>query len=479
MQACADIVARLAAALGARVVETHISWILLGDEFAYKLKKPVRLPFVDYSTLERRRHFCEEEVRLNRRLAPTLYLGVARITGTPTAPEIDGTGATLDHAVRMRRFPDGALFSEQLEAGTLDTAAVDRFAQQLARFHAAAPRAGPGPDQQPELLRRRALAALQGARAVLGEAGHTALHAWLEAQWDAVQPLWTQRLAAGLVREGHGDLHLANIVRLGEDIAAFDCIEFDPALRWIDILDDAGFAFMDFVARGRADLGWRFLDGWLEHSGDYPGLPLLRFYTVVRALVRAQVEHLRSPGSAAALRYARSARDWIRPPAPRLVITHGLPGSGKTFVSQGLLQRLGAIRIRSDVERKRLFGLQALDDSRAHGLDLYTAEVTRRTYARLLELARMVLQAGFPVVLDAAFLRRGERQAARDLAGELGVSCAIAACEAPPEVLRQRLLARRDDASEADVAVLDKLHAAAEPLDAAELACRYREGGGA
>lgn len=479
MQACADLVARLAATLGARVVETHISWVLLGDEFAYKLKKPVHLPFVDYSTPELRRHFCEEEVRLNQRLAPTLYLGVARITGTPAAPEIDGGGETLDHAVRMRRFPDGALFSEQLEAGTLDAAAVDRFALQLARFHAAAPRALPGPEQQPGLLLRRALAALEGARAVLGEAGHAELRAWIAAQWQVVQPLWMQRLAAGLVREGHGDLHLANIVRLGDDaIAAFDCIEFDAALRWIDVLDDAGFAFMDFVARGRADLGWRFLAGWLEHSGDYQGLPLLRFYTVVRALVRAQVEHLRSAGSAAALRYARSALDWIRPPAARLVLTHGLPGSGKTWNSQRLLEHEGAIRIRSDVERKRLFGLQALDDSRAQGLDLYTPDATRRTYARLLELARGVLQAGFTVVLDAAFLRRAERQAARDLAGELGVPCAILACEAPAEVLRQRLLARKGDASEADVGVLDKLHGAAEPLDADERACLYRERGG-
>lgn len=471
--ATAAIARRLARTLGAQVIETHISWVLLAPELAYKLKKPVRLPFVDYSTLAQRKHFCEEEVRLNRRLAPSLYLGVSRVSGTPRQPALDGAGDTLDYAVRMRRFPDGALFSEQLEAGTLDAQAIDRFALQLGRFHAAAPRTTAAPGGEPGLLPRRALAALDGARPVLGEEAFAALRAWIPAEWDRVAPLYASRLAAGFVREGHGDLHLANIVRLGEDIAAFDCIEFDAALRWIDVLDDAAFAFMDLVARGRADLGWRFLNGWLEHTGDYQGLPLLRFYTLARALVRAQVEHLRAPGCPAARRYAHSALAWSQPPAPRLYFTHGLPGSGKTFVSQRLLEREGAIRIRSDVERKRLHGLQALDDSRARGVALYTPDVTARTYLRLLQLAEGALRAGFPVVLDAAFLRHDERQAARDLAARLGLPCAIVACEAPLAVLKERLQARRGDASEADVAVLERLRTAAEPLRADELAGAY------
>lgn len=459
----------LARSLGAELVETHISWILLAGDLAYKLKKPVRLPFVDYSTVALRQHFCEEEVRLNRRLAPGLYLGVSRVTGTPDAPEFDGRGPVLDHAVRMKRFPAGALFSDQLQAGTLPVAAVDRFARILADFHAQAQPVAAGLDPDGSLPLRRAQAALAGAQPLFEAAQASALADWLERQWQDLRGTWLARLAQGRVCDGHGDLHLANVVLVDGEVCAFDCIEFDPALRAVDPIDDAAFALMDFAARGRADLGWRFFDAWLERTGEYEGLALLRFQLVSRALVRAHVEHLRAAGSEDAQRYARAALGWLRTD-PRLFITTGLPGSGKTFASQALLERRGAVRIRSDVERKRTFGLDALADTRAHGVDAYTPEATRRTYERLLALARPALQAGFPVVLDAAFLRRDERTAARGLARELGVPFAIVACEAPLEVLRARLRARTHDASEADEQVLDRLAAAAQPLDPSERA---------
>ena len=452
---------QLARALDAELVETHISWVLLAPELAYKLKKPVRLPFVDYSTLERRRHCCEEEVRLNRALAPTLYLDVARITGTPEAPAIDGPGPAFEYAVRMKRFPPGALFCERLQAGALDPAAVDRFAQRLADFHAKAPAASPLLDADGMRPLRRAQAALAGAQPLFDAPAAAALARWLEAEWDPALRL--QRLREGRVREGHGDLHLANVVALEADVAAFDCIEFDPALRSRDLVDDAAFALMDFAARGRADLGWRFFNAWLEHTGDYEGIALLRFWLVSHALVRAQVERLRGD-EAAARSYAQAASGWTRPPAARLFITSGLPGSGKTFASQRALERTGAVRIRSDVERKRLLGLPALADTRALGVDAYTTPVTERTYARLLALARIALRAGFPVVLDAAFLRRDERARAQALARELQLPFSILSCEAPLEVLRARLSMRTGDASEADVAVLERLRAAAEPL---------------
>jgi uncharacterized protein len=458
------LIQRLAAQLDAQVVETHISWVLLAAGVAYKVKKPVRLPFVDYSSLERRRHFCEEEVRLNRRLAPGLYLGVSRITGPADQPVIDGPGAPQEYAVRMRRFPAGALFSEQVQAGTLLPESVDRLAERLAQFHASAARSKATPDGKAPGGRDRALAALDGCRALLRPQEEEALRAWIEAQALSLQSLWNDRQLQGCVRECHGDLHLANIISLPGDVAAFDCIEFDPALRWIDIVDDAAFALMDFAARGRPDLGWRFINGWLERTGEYEALPALRFSVVYRALVRAQVEHLRTAGSAGARRYAATALAWSRPEAPHLTVTHGLPGSGKTFVSQQLLERQHAVRIRSDVERKRLFGAGALDDSRAAGLDLYTGDADRRTYQRLFDMARIALQAGFPVVLDAAFLRHEERRQASALAHRLHVPFVIVACKAPLRVLRRRLLQRRDDASEADVAVLEKLRAAAEPL---------------
>ncbi|CAN5511856.1 bifunctional aminoglycoside phosphotransferase/ATP-binding protein [soil metagenome] len=469
-----SMVTALAGSLGAERVETHISWVLLAGENAYKIKKPVRLPFVNYASLQARRHFCEEELRLNRRLAPRLYLGVARITGTPQAPVLDASGPALEYAVHMRRFPKGALFGEQLEAGTLDGLDVDRLAILMADFHASQPSAEPAQGfASAERRQLAALAALKGALPVASPAEQAQLQAWLTSEAARLAPLWTLRLKEGRVRECHGDLHLDNVVSLEGGVAAFDGIEFDPALRWIDVLDDIAFAVMDFVARGRRDFAFRLLNLWLDRTGDHAALPALRFSVVYRALVRAQVAHLHGPAHAAvARRYLDTALSWMqpaRPPGQKLFITHGLPGSGKTFESQRLLEREGAIRLRSDVERKRLFGLDMLEDSRARGLDVYQPDATARTYAHLFRLARLALQAGYPVILDAAFLHRAERAQALALAVEMGVPFSIIDCKAPPQLLRERLQARRGDASEANVAVLERLSLSAEPLTSEEL----------
>lgn len=466
----AELVTALARSLGAELITTHISWVLLAAETAYKIKKPVHLPFVDYSTLPARRHFCEEEVRLNQRLAPGLYLGVTPITGTPASPGIDGAGPVLEYAVRMRRFPPGALFSERIAAGTLDSQDVDELAALLAGFHESAPRAAAGQGFSGADQRRCiALAALEGVRPWGSDAALASLQAWLRAEADTLRPLWTSRQAGGFVRECHGDLHLANLVRLDGGVAAFDGIEFDPGLRWIDVLDDVAFVVMDLAARHRQDLCFRFFNAWLDRTGDHAGLPALRFSVVYRALVRAQVEHMRSAGSAAARRYLATALAWIQPGQAGLTIMHGLPGSGKTWASQRLLEQQGAIRLRSDVERKRLYGLGMQENSRARGLDLYNADATARTYGQLFSAARVALQSGYPVILDAAFLQRAERDQAHALAQDLGVPYSIVHCEAPLSVLRQRLLARRGDASEADLAVLAHLRAGTETLAPDEL----------
>ena len=465
------LVGALAAQLGAELIETHISWVLLAGDSAYKIKKPLRLPFVDYSALQARRHFCEEELRLNHRLAPSLYLGLARITGTPQAPQLDGSGPALEYAVHMQRFPKGALFAEQLAAATLSHLDVDALADLLADFHnTQAPAEAATPFASAQGRQTAAQAALKGALAVASAAEQAQLHDWIESEAAALHPLWTQRRQAGRVRECHGDLHLNNVVILTGSVAAFDGIEFDPALRWTDVLDDIAFPVMDFMAHGRADLAWRLLNRWLDGTGDHAGLPALRFSLLYRALVRAQVEQLNGPAhEAIARRYLDTGLALVQAGPPRLFITHGLPGSGKTFASQKLLEREGAIRLRSDVERKRLFGLDMLADSRASGLDLYQPEVTARTYAALFSRARAALKAGWPVVLDAAFLQRAERAQARALADELGVPFSIIDCQAPPEVLRERLQARRGDASEATAEVLDPLRRSAEPLTSEEL----------
>jgi uncharacterized protein len=466
-----DLVQALARALRAQLLETHISWVLLAGDTAYKIKKPLCLPFVDYSTLDSRRHFCEEELRLNRRLAPSLYLGVTRITGEHQAPRLDGAGPVLEYAVRMRRFPAGALFDEQIAAGTLQPHDIDRLAAVLARFHRQAPRA-PAPSGFASAERRHAaaLAALGGVQSIATPAELASLRHWLDTEARALHPLWTARLADGWVRECHGDLHLANLVRLDGDVVAFDCIEFDPALRWIDVIDDVAFIVMDFEAHHRRDFAFRFLNAWLDRTGAHGGLPALRFAVVYRALIRAQVTSLRNAADdSVARRYLQTALAWMSGAGARLVITHGLSGSGKTVASQRLLERAGAIRLRSDVERKRLFGLEMTDDSRSQGLTIYDTATTARTYATLFGIARDALKAGYPVIVDAAFLRRTERAQALALARGVGVPFSILHCEAPTPVLRERLQARRGDASEANVAVLEHQLEIAEPLSADEL----------
>lgn len=467
----ADEVRRLAASLGAECLQTHISWVLLAGEHAWKIKQPVRLPFVDYGTLAARRRFCEEELRLNRRLAPGLYLGLDTIVQGPSGPGLGGPGPVLDVAVRMRRFAQDDLFSARLAAGRLGPAEIDALATLLCDFHAAAPVAAPSTGFGcADRRRTTALAACAGAAQWLeGPGAASQAEGWLDAQAIRLEPLWQARLRAGRVREVHGDLHLDNLVWLDGKPAAFDGIEFDPALRWIDVLDDIAFTVMDLAAAGSRALAFRLLNHWLDALGEHDAVPSLRFAAAVRALVRAQVMGLRGD-VARARTYAGAAQGWMAPGSPRLCITHGLPGSGKTWRSQAWLEREGAIRLRSDVERKRLAGLAPLADSRAAGIDLYTPGMTRRTYERLLQLAETALRAGHPVVLDGAYLRRSERRRAQRLADSLRVPFSILACEAPDAVLRERLASRRGDASEADASVLDRLLATAEPLEPDERA---------
>lgn len=466
------------------LVETHVSRVLLGPEFVYKLKKPVRLGFLDFSTQACRRRCCEEELRLNRRLAPTLYLGLADVRGSigqprleAPAPESPRTGDVIDCAVKMARFAPDAELLPRLARGEPLAEALDAFAVRLAAFHAAAPVAAPeGPWGRPAEAIAAVRAALQGAAQALGEAARP-LADWVEQEARRVEALLARRLHDGKVREGHGDLHLGNLVALPDGVTAFDCIEFDPALRWIDVLSDASFLVMDLCAHGRGDLGHRFLNAYLDHSGEHEGLGVLRFYLVYRALVRAQVALLRQrqPGGTqegGAARYLALARSLTRPRRPRLLITHGLPGSGKSWLSQALLERRGAIRLRSDVERKRLYGLGPLESSSARVAEgIYGPEATQRTYARLEQLARDSLAAGFPTIVDAAFLRRDERERFAALARAMGCPYALLHCEAPLPVLRERVRAHQaegKDASEADVAVLERLHRAQEPLEAWE-----------
>jgi hypothetical protein len=480
----AEIVAALQRRFEARrveshVIETHISWVLVAGACAYKIKKPVRFGFLDFSTLDAQHHFCKEEVRLNRRLVPALYIGVVPVHAAATGPALGAHGPVIEYAVKMHRLPPLSLASERLARGALDAGQLARLAWRLAAFHRAAPVADAGSSfGRAERVRGDAVRALDGLEPLVGRQACSPLRAWLQSQAGALAGRWEQRLAAGRVREGHGDLHLDNVLVQEPDVSAFDCIEFDPALRWIDVMNDIAYLVMDLLAHGRRDLAFAFLDAYLEASGDHDGLDVLRFYQVYRAVVRALVTALRERGHVAgdglhAADYLRLAGQLAEPGRARLLITHGLPGAGKTHVTQQLLERAGAIRLRSDVERKRMAGLAASASSRASG-DLYTRSATEATYGRLAELARTTLTAGYPTIVDAAFLRRPQRDALRGLAAELQVPFSILDCNAPLPLLRERVLARQahgGDASEADVAVLERLAACEEPLATDERAC--------
>jgi hypothetical protein len=472
-----------------RVAETHISWVLLTGDYAYKVKKPLRLSFLDYSTLERRHALCEEELRLNRRLAPELYLGVSTITGTPQSPRVDGSGTPLEYAVRMRQFSPDDELAALLATGSATETDLGGLGTIIARFHAAAATAparsvfgAPATVQRvtsdnfAELRTLPESTAWQDRLAAL-ERRVGSLHAGLRA-------LMVERRAQGRIRECHGDLHCGNVVRWAGALTPFDGIEFDPALRFVDVVNDVAFLTMDLAERGHPALRRAVLQAWAETLGDWAALPLLPYYETYRALVRAKVDALRAlqfdaaePARAAAvadcLRYLDWAEARVAPARPVLVLTCGLSGSGKTWLARRLGTHLGALHLRSDVERKRLAGLGAHADSRSPpDAGIYTREFNDRTYVQLHDCAAAVLAGGESVIVDAAFLRRGERCRFLDLARSRGAPVSILHCHAPAAVLRERVAARsaaHADASEAGLDVLARQPSYWEPFDADEL----------
>ena len=472
-----------------QLIETHISWVLLAGDYAYKIKKALDLGFLDYSKLDARRFCCDEEIRLNRRTAPDIYLDTVSIGGSPDKPEF-GAHPAIEYAVRMHSFESDNLMDRMLMRGKVTPQHIDTLAAALARFHASLPvvDAGSGFGTAAS-VNAAALQNYAQLRLHLTDPEDreriAALEAATEAEYVECKERFKTRRAQGCVRECHGDLHLGNIVLIGDEPVPFDCIEFNAALRWIDVMNEIAFSVMDLLHRDHPELAWRLLNAYLEISGDYGGVSVLRFYLAYRATVRAKVCAIRAgqadiskrakSGELAASRsYLALARRCLGLYRPALIITHGLPGSGKTTFSQFALQQMGAIRIRSDVERKRLFGLDTLESSRPRVGDIYSPEATRRTYARLHELARGMLAAGFSVIVDAAFLKQDERELFRQLAQSMSLPFAIASLHAGDATLRERIRQRRNDASEADIAVLDMLQVAQQPLSPRELAVSVR-----
>lgn len=472
-----------------RVIETHISWVLLTGDYAYKIKKPLDLGFLDFSTLDKRLAACREEIRLNRRLAPDIYLGVVPITGTPQAPRLNGEGEAFEYAVKMRQFPAEATLDKLDAEGGMTARQVDSIAAALARFHLeGCDKAGTdSPHGTPEAVWKPVAQNFAQIAPLLETAADRdlldTLSRWSENAHAKLAPLMAARKQNGFVRECHGDLHLGNLAWVDDRLLVFDCIEFNPELRWIDIQSEIAFFYMDLLQRGHDEWAWLFLNLWLEASGDYAGLALLRYYAVYRAMVRAKVAAIRMAQLAgseremalaevrALLQLAMRLTDSMK---PSLAITHGLSGSGKSTVTRQLMQNPGAIRLRSDVERKRMAGLAALAKSDSGlGEKLYAADATRQTYARLAELAGVLLDAAWPVIADATFLMRWQRDLLREVAKARQVEFRILDFPVPLATLEQRIVQRARagiDASEAGLAVLRHQLDTQEPLGGDELA---------
>lgn len=442
-----------------RLVETHISWVFLAGPFAYKVKKPVNLGFVDYSTVERRLHFCQEEVRLNQRLAPGVYLGVVPITLWAGSLRFEGAGETVEYAVKMTRLPEDRMLSRLLESEKVTVADIERLAQRLAGFHAQA-KTGPEVDaygsqqvieqnwhenfEQVEPYVGRWLRHDQFAR----------IYAFVRHELDRLRPVFERRGRQGRIRDCHGDLRSESVwMDPAGGFQVFDCIEFNERFRYGDVASDVAFMASDLDWRGRPDLAWSWVETYVAASGDEDLRQVLPFYKCYRAFVRGKVEALEQQSVASIeerSKHGQAAREhfqlaeWytLRFPAT-LFVTCGQIGSGKTTLARGLSSILGVPVISSDVVRKQLAGL----DPREHrpaGLDsgLYRPEVVQRTYDEMYAQAGDMLRQGRSVILDATFSRAKERERAAQLARRAGAGYLILRLELPDSVIYGRLAAR-------------------------------------
>ncbi len=463
------------------LIETHISWVILAGAYAYKIKKSLNLGFLDFSTLEKRQYYCEEELRLNKRLAPSIYLSVIPITGTVLQPQWAGEGDAIEYAIKMRAFPQQVQLDRVLALGYLQASQLDTLARHIANFHhqidVADTKSIFG---EPEIIFQPIKENFKQIREHVKNpkalASLVELERWSEVTFQALQSTLKQRKSAGFVRECHGDMHLRNIAWVDDGPLVFDCIEFNPNLRWIDVMSDIAFLVMDLQDRKQPELAQRFLNNYLQHTGDYAGMRVLRFYQVYRALVRAKIDAIRADQAGISKEeqvdaekdffdYLKLALTYIRRGNPQLIITHGMSASGKSTISQSLLELLGAVRIRSDVERKRMFALKQGNDGQvAVGKGLYSPEVTERTYRKLEELASQIIDTGHSVIVDAVFLQYQERERFRKLADSRHIPFVILECTADHETLRQRIRQRKNDISDADLKVLEMQRSQWQPM---------------
>ncbi|HEY9908575.1 MAG TPA: AAA family ATPase [Thermosynechococcaceae cyanobacterium] len=463
------------------LIQTHVSYVLLTGDYVYKVKKPVNFGFLDFSSLEKRQNFCEEELRLNQRGAAGLYLGVIPLTQAGEAFRLGGDGAVVEFCVKMRQFPQSALFTELFDRGDLTEELLQRLAKTLAEFHAKA-------EITDEV---RSYGEVEAVKLAIDENyAQTAKYigiAQTQQHFDETKQytdrlfleqadLFSQRIADNWVRECHGDVHLRNIALWNDEILLFDCIEFNKPFRFVDVMFDAAYIVMDLDVRDRRDLSNAFLNAYVEQTGDWAGLQVLPLYVSRQSYVRAKVtsfllddpsvpESVKQEAAQTAGQYYRLAWEYTQPRQGKLILMAGLSGSGKSTVARQFARQHGAIQIRSDAVRKHLAGVAL---SAKGGDDLYTPEMTERTYSRLLELGTNLAAQGYTVILDAKYDRATHRQAAIAQAQAHQIPLQILHCTAPLEVLQARIQQRQNDISDVTAAIV--AHQAMEPFSAEEQA---------
>lgn len=479
-----------------RLIETHVSWVLLTGSYAYKIKKPVNYGFVDYSTLEKRHYYCKQEIAFNRALTQNIYLQVLPITKTAEGYAVNGTGEIVDYTVQMTEFSQGQLLNHLLRQQQLPLNIVEDIAVQLANFHLQAEHAAPDtPYGRPETVLQPVEENFQQARELLHQfniANSTylsplnQLEEKSKAVFQRIQPLLQARKQTGFIRSCHGDIHLGNVTLLEGKPVIFDCIEFNEYFRWTDVMGDVGFLLMDFYDHQRPDLGMHFLNMYLTYTGDYGSLAVLPFYFAYRAMVRSKIqlfsineqddETQRQIYYQKYLSYVHLAYHYLTLQKPAIIIMHGVSGSGKSTVANAIAEQMHAIVIRSDVERKRLFNLQPHENSQAKlTQSIYQPEVNTQTYQRLQELAELITHADYPVIVDATFLKQAERQLFANMAKSQGIPFVIISCYASKEILSSRISERQnltDSISEAnDLSILEAQQRTIEPLTDEEQEC--------
>jgi len=447
------------------LVQTQMSFVFLTDEYTYKVKKPVNLGFLDYTTLEKRCFYCQKEVELNRRLCPEAYLGVVPITRDRNNIFVEGRGEIIEYAVKMRRLPQEAMMDVLLVKNQVSPEMLTAVAQKLAEFHQRAEtNANISAFGNIKVITKNTEENFSQTEKYIGKTISPDMCQHIKTYNEGFiktnTSLFNKRVADGRIRDCHGDLHAAHIC-FASDICIYDCIEFNDRFRYCDVASEVAFLAMDLDHYGQADLSRSFVNAYIDRCQDEELRKLLNFYKCYRAYVRGKVEsfklddpYIAPDEKRQALEMASSYFDLAHAytrSRPILLITTGLVGTGKTALAQALAKRLGLVVISSDVTRKQLAGIPVTE----HRFDefdtgIYSAEFSGKTYDKMFSQTKDFLGDGGSVIIDASFIKAGERLKAKRLAEELGADFFIVECSLDEKTIKQRLARRLKEVSTSD-----------------------------